>query len=61
MCWSTFEAHAQVLAAESRLDGRLLYFFEAAPGGPCASKPHDGKRNAQEQPGKTPGDLSLVR
>ena len=36
--WSeeVFEERAQVMAAESRLDGRVPPFFGAASGGPCA-------------------------
>jgi hypothetical protein len=37
-----FEEHAQVVAAESRLDGWVPPFFGAASGVPCAGRP-DGE------------------
>jgi hypothetical protein len=37
---TAFNEHAQVMAAESRLDGRVPPLFGAASGGPCAFNEH---------------------
>jgi hypothetical protein len=51
------EEHAQVVAAETRLDGRFLHFLAAA-GGPCASHRHNGPRGRRETDSSDPEGLN---